>query len=641
MSVKRLINNIREEAHIIPIVLSLFLVPIFFNPFFVYSFTQGKEIVFKSIILLTLIILSLILIKKKTLRPKNIFKSSIFILLIIQLLIYLITNTLSNTPVVTLYGTYSRGFGFIIEMFLGFFIVYCSLTLSEKNISKLLKITFVSGVIVAICAILQKAGINPLFINYDIKIFAGRAFGFLGNPSYLGQFMLLISVIGGYFSISEKATKTKLLFIAGTLIVLGALIFSGTRTAIAGLIVAIILISIKYVSILIKIIRKALMPIVIAFCAVIIIIISIPSERYSLSDTALRSLYSRMEIWKGAINLITQKPLTGYGEETFYIYFPEVATKKFFTLEEDINTSADRVHNESLEIFFSHGIFAFLIYLALFGTIITIFFKTRSKTISILALLIIANIIQDQLSFPDITICVLISFCLGGMIALSSDEKIEIVIGNKIRYALSILFILLALATGYYTVYKPSMSQLAYTKSHENYSGNYSVAINKHKEALDYTPYYSELWYDLMFIDPSSMEKALFYLEQIEKDSGNVLAWKGNFYANTDPQKASEYYIMALEKNPYNPNWIRAFADMLYKNEDYENALYMYDKYLESVPDFWKWAENIDNLSEKDRNSYETFLKHTPFFWGTVKKINNIINSIDYPKLHLYISPAI
>jgi len=352
----------------------------------------------------------------------------------------------------------------------------------------------------------------------------------------------------------------------------------------------------------------------------------LPRDRFSLSDAALRSFNSRLEIWNGTINLIKKKPLLGYGEETFYIYFPEIITKKFLTLEENININADRIHNETLEILFSHGIFALLVYLTLLIVIFRLFFKTKNKLIVLLSLLIIANNIQNQFAFPDITISIIIAFCLGGLIASqakNSEEKI-IEVKRWKRYLLALMVLLLSIYIGVFTIYKPYMSQLAYADSRKNYSVDYSIAVNKHKEALKYTPYYSELWYELMFIDPSSMERALFYLEQIDGNSGNVLAWKGNFYADEDPQKASEFYTKALEKNPYHPNWIRAFADMLYKNGDYENALYLYNKYLEAIPDFWEWKDNSD---KRKQNSYETLLKNTPYFWGIIEKINNI-NSI-------------
>lgn len=620
------IRKFKKEAYSIPVLLSLFLVPLFFNPLFINSFTQGKEILFKSIIIITLAALALVLIYKKYFSIKKIFRSSIFLLLILQICIYLITNIFSNTPIVALYGTYSRGFGFIIQLFLLVFIIYGAFILSGKNISKLLKLTFVSGVIVAVYAILQKIGFDPFFANYDIDVFVERAFSFSGNPGYLGQLMLLNFIIGGYFVLFEKGKNKKIFYILGGLLILTALFFSGTRTALLGLFVVGVLISIRYFKILLEIIKKQKILIIIGFFAVAAIFAVLPQERYSFSDVALRSFNSRLEIWKGVLNLIEQNPLLGYGGETFYIYFPEIITKKFLTLEENIDMTADRIHNETLEIFFSHGIFAVFVYIMLLAVIFKTFFKTKDNKAALLALLIIANSIQNQFVFSDITISILIAFCFSGLIALQVKKRREKIIRiGKWRYLLAPAVLLFSIYIGIFTIYRPYMSQLSYAHSRENYAVDYSVAVNKHKEAIYYTPYYSELWYELMFIDPSSMERALFYLEQIDGNSGNVLAWKGNFYATEDLDKASEFYTMALEKNPYHPNWIRAFADMLYKNEDYENALYLYNKYLEAVPDFWKWRDDLDEYSSREQDSYRIFLKNTPYFWGVIEKIENII----------------
>jgi len=628
MNIRGFIKKISKEAYVTPVVLSLFLVPLFWNPSFIYTFTQGKEILFKAIILCTLLILVPILIRKKKYNLKNIFKSAIFFLLLLQICVYAITNVFSNTPIVTLYGTYTRGFGFIIELFLFVFLIYCSLVLSEKNISRLLKVAFISGFIIAIYAVFQKMGFNPLFKNYDINIFAGRAFSFSGNPSYLGQIMLLDIVIGGFLVASEINRKKKIMYILGTLVLLSTLLLSGTRTALAGLAVALILLAIKYFRPIINVIKKHKLVIIVGLVAIGIAFASLPQERYSLSNIALRSLNSRFEIWKGTVDLIKEKPLLGYGEETFYIHFPEIITKKFLTLEEDINVSADRIHNETLEIFFSHGIFAVIIYLLLLILVIKIFFRSKNKMAIVLALLIIANAVQNQFAFPDISISILIAFCFGGLVALEVKDSNEKIIEFKKwkRYLMAVVAVCLVLYIGFIAIYKPYMSQLAYSASQKNYAVDYTVTVNKHKEALACTPYYSELWYDLMFIDPSSMERSLFMLEQIEGNSGNVLAWKGNFYADKDQQKASEFYAEALKKNPYHPNWIRAFADMLYEQGDYENALYLYNQYLEAIPDFWKWADNLETHTPKERASYETFLKHTPYFWGIIEKIDHIIS---------------
>lgn len=626
MDIRGFTEKISKEAYIAPIALSLFLIPLFWHPSFIYSFTQGKEILFKIIILCIFLISAHIFIYKEKFSFKNIFKSSIFLILLIQICIYAITNVLSDTPIVTLYGTYSRGFGFLIELFLFAFLVYCSLVLSKENILKLLKITFISGLIVGIYAILQKIGFNPFFTNYDINIFEERTFSFLGNPSYLGQIMLLNTIIGGFLATFEKNRNKKIIYITGTIIFLSTIFLSETRTALIGLAVVLTLLAVKYFRSIINILKKYKLIIITGTLLFGVVFAILPQERYSFSDIALRSLNSRMEIWKGTIDLIKEKPLQGYGEETFYIYFPETITKKFLTLEEDINVSADRIHNETLEIFFSHGVFAVIIYLLLLAFIIRIFFKSKNNITTGLALIIIANTVQNQFAFPDIVINILITFSLGGLIAseINDPDKIIFKLKEWKRYIVATLILLFVGYSGFITIYKPFMSQLAYAESKDNYSVDYTTAINKHKEALYFTPYYSELWYELMLIDPSSMERALFMLEQIEGNSGNVLAWKGNLYANTDPQKASDYYIKALEKNPYHPNWIRAFADMLYEQGDYENALYLYSKYLESIPDFWKWADNLEEHTPKEQKSYETFLKHTPYFWKILEKMDSI-----------------
>src|SRR3990167_2754510 len=124
MRMRDFIKKISTEAYIVPIAVSLFLMPVFWNPSFLFSFTQGKEILFRIILLGTLLIFVPIIIYKKDYKLRNILRSPIFILLLLQISIYAITNAFSSTPLVTLHGTYSRGFGMIMELFLFAFVIY-------------------------------------------------------------------------------------------------------------------------------------------------------------------------------------------------------------------------------------------------------------------------------------------------------------------------------------------------------------------------------------------------------------------------------------------------------------------------------------------------------------------------------------
>jgi O-antigen ligase len=622
------LKKLQKEAYLIPIYLCLFLIPIFYFPIFRNSFTQGKEILLKLLIVITFTIAIVHVLRKKKISLKPIWKNKILILLGAAGLLILYTNTFSPTPIIALYGTYSRGFGMIIKMFLAAFILYGALNLNDKTITKALKVVFISGVLVGIYAILQKLGIDPLFTNYDTDLFVGRTFSSMGNPGYLGQFSMLIFIVGMYLTFNAKSKLDKIIYGVLTAIPLAALIFSQTRGAMLALGASFFLMILRYrkqIFQYIKKLRRSLKIgiIVVACLSVIAGILLVSNEKLALKETATRSLSSRFQIWKGAIHLIQQRPFTGFGEESFYVYAPEIITKEFLTLEENINLSIDRIHNEFLEVVFSHGIFVGLIYLILFGLLLKIFLTSKNKLEALLALLIVGNVIQNQFAFPDITMSLFISFCLGGIIAIQTAKKKSISWSGhfKFRYVLIGLVLLIGGFVFVKTVLYPFMSQISYANSHKNYSISYDIAINEHKEATRYTPYYSELWYELMFLDSSSMPRALHYLEQIEGESGNLLAWQGNYYSDSDPAKSSQYFLRALEKNPYQPSWIRAYADMLYKNGEYAGALYLYNQYLEAVPEFWKWSDGIEERSAADQKSYRIFFKNVPDFWVTVERV--------------------
>ena len=611
----------------IPIVICLFLVPIFYNPFFVNSFTQGKELLFKFVILVTLIVVPVYWLLQRSFKIKPLLKSVIFIFLAIGAFFVLISTILSPTPIITLYGTYGRGFGLFTEFFLFCYVIYCAFVLDEKAVTILLRYAFIGGVIVGSYGLLQKIGFDFLFHNYNKDVFVGRIFSFMGNPGYLGQLMLLDFIVGVFFIFNSPKRLEKLLYVVGSSIVFIALWFSQTRTSLLALLVCSLLVVFKYGKGIYEFFKKIKFKykLISSICVVLlgILLIFLPKDRFSFDDESLRSLNSRSEIWKGAISLIQKRPWFGYGQETFSIYSPEIINKEFLTLEEDVHLSIDRIHNELLETVFSYGIFTGIVYLSFVIYLFWKYFKQKEKVPILLALLVIANILQNQFAFSDISISLFMGFCLAGLVASEIKNKREISISlNKITVYFLVFFISITGFGLYYeTICKPFLSQLAYAESQNNYSKSYDIAVAEHKKAIFYAPNYSELWYELMSLDPSSMPRALENIKRIEGDSGDLLAWEGNYYADSDPEKASQKYLQALEKNPYYPDWIRSYADMLYKNGDNEDALYLYKQYLEAVPDFWKWKDTLDQHTLKERTSYRIFFKNVPDFWKTVDRV--------------------
>jgi O-antigen ligase len=615
-----------KEACTLPGV-SLFLVPLIYFPFLQSSFTQGKELSFKLLLLGAFCFLLAYALKKSKLHVRTIGDSALFTFLLAQLVLHAFSNFLSDTPLVSMYGTFSRGGGFIFELYLFGFLLWNAFFLSQERLQKVLKLLWLSASLVALYAGLQKLGADFLFQNYATNLFQGRVFSSLGNPSLLGQFMSLSTVLSFYLFIQEKQKSRKVIFALSGLWMLTVLLLSGTRAAVLGLLGLGALLAIKYHKQIWQLLRKNLWKVTLLIPLFALVLLFTPAGRFDLSSLSLRSLYSRFEIWKGTADLVEEHWVLGYGQETFYIHFPEVVTKEFLTLEEDVNISADRVHNEWLQEIYDHGIFAGLLYLVLLVVLFKKFFTSNRAEEILLSALLLTNSFQNQLSFPDPTLQVLVAFTWGALIALESRETTLQWFWPKRKQVLAACVGgLLIVVLVFQTVARPFAAHFYYTKAQHN--TEYETVITAMKSALTWAPYYSELWYELMFLDPSSMERALQNLEVIDGESGDVLAWKGNFYAESDPQLAAQYFLDALEKNPYHPNWLRAFGDMLYANGDCETALYIYQQYIEAVPDYWKWTLDLESYTEAQQKSYETFFKHAPYFFGTLEKMEACSNRL-------------
>lgn len=603
--------------------LSLFVIPLFFAPYLQSSFVEGKEALLKVLILLSLFLIGLSVYKQKTWNVRNVEEGFLFKLLFLQILIHALSDFFSSSNIVSLYGTFSRGGGLIMELYLFTFLIVVSSLCSKDELRQGLRWTWVAGVVVAIYAVLQKLGLEFFFKNYATTIFDGRVFSFLGNPSLLGQFMMMTVIIGAHLLFTSKTKVQAILYAVGTIGMATVLLMSGTRSAVLGLLILGLAVALKHHRQLFTLIWKNKKRGLLVLPIILLGIHFAPTDRFSFSTTAFRSLFSRFEIWKGAVQLIGKSPWLGYGQETFYIHSPEILSKEFLTLEENINIGIDRVHNETLEEIYEHGVPAGLLYLFTVLYLTVRFFKTKSQEETVFLGLFLANTVQNQLSFPDITLALVATFCLAGGVACEKEEmkEVKIKMSSKKRTLLIAALSLSLCAVAYWTLVKPLIAQRFYTESKPTVTTDYEEAVTRLKTALTWAPYYGEWWYELMMLDPSSMERALFNLTILEGDSGNVLAWKGNYYAESNPELSADYFLKALALNPNHPNWIQAFAKMAMDHGDCTTALYLYAQYLEAIPDYWKWTD-VESMTEKQQKSYRGFFKTAPYLYQTFEKID-------------------
>jgi len=619
-------KKIKKETLFVYIGLGLFFVPFVFFSGFSNSFVRGKEIFVYCYLLLGLVLFffKLMMDKSHKIIINNIFGSPVYKILFLIVFLLLIVSLTTPTPGINFWGTFIRGGGVLYCLILFFYISFIGLFVNRKISENFLLFPIISGTLVSIYGIIQFLGFDFLFSAFNTKFFDGRVFSFLGNPAYLGQFLTLILIPVLYFIFkhhTERKLKKMSVFLVLFLLIFSVIVLTQTRTAMVGIFFVFLFLAVKNLKRIYLFCVKN--KIILLLFALIISISALGvrsfSDRFSFSDLATRSLNSRVEIWKGTIELILDRPFLGYGLENFQVYFPEVASKTFLTLEENININADRIHNESLEVLFSLGVFGLILYFLLFIFLSIGFFKEKMPLYSYFYLIPLTNMVQNQFAFSDASILFLVVSILGIIVARESKTKKTV----PIKKYLIVLFIPLVILLAKMKIFDAIMCELNYFKYTNSVGLSYSDAMYHLKESQYYAPFYSELWYEMMMVDESSMKRALENIRKTEGASGNYLAWMGNYFANFDPERASEYYIKAIEKNPNNPNWLRAFGDMLCSYGDKESASIIYDRYLDSIPEIWKWGNEYDNLSDSKKKTYNTFIKTTPYFLDLLKKIEN------------------
>jgi O-antigen ligase len=603
----------------------LLVIPLFFLKDFQSTFAHSKEILFKLLILLFLLSLSLIFAKRQQISFNSFLKNKIFLGLLSFLTIYILVTIFSVTPIPAYYGSSMRGFGLLTLLYLSIWYLLCVCLLDKKDYRIYLLMISVGSFLVGGYAILQKFGLEIFFKNHNLDIFVGRSFSTLGNPSYLGQFMSITFFTNSYLLFTEDVFKKKIYFGISSLVTLFALFASESRAAILALVIGLVLVCLKFLNLKrLKQNKKTVLIVLLALVATSALGLTLVDlSRFQINSFALRSLDSRFNLWNSALQLITENPF-GHGLETFRIYFQETLHSDFFLLEENLNSFADRIHNETLGVLFTGGIVALLAYIYLIIQIFKVYFKSKDKLKLLIAITIIVNIVQNQFSFIDFSSSIILLFLLA-ILSIDREKKHNIHLKSKSKVYLIALVIVLFIAKSFYShIYEPTQFQRYYRFYNVFKPISYDNSVLSLKTSISYFPYYSKPWFDLMILDASSMPRSLHFLKQIDVGSPEVIAWEANYYSVIDIDKSVMLFEELIKVNPKNPHWIRAYGDALYKNDLLDDALVQYQKYLELVPEFWKWRDEIDSKTKEQQRQYRIFFKNVPDFWNTVNRVEEI-----------------
>lgn len=331
--------------------------------------------------------------KPASFSARKLLSSPLVIAVFVFTFIFLLAGFLGYNPSASFWSNFERGEGGlqILHLFI-FFALMVLLFRDEKSWRKMLKLSILAAVLMIsyglLAAVYNKAGqqVFPSFMGPSLCDPNVRFSGSLGNPAYLGTFMIFslfftAVLLNKGWKVYKKWLKWLL---AGLLVFFSlALLFSQTRGALLGLIAGIIF-GLFYL--LFSLPKGKMRKIVFAGTVIFIIIGGLVFQfRHSLNlmpfcknDTGANrilditpdatSFQTRLLLWKQALILTKERPLLGWGPENFSPAFEKHYRPEF-------TVWFDRAHSVYFDYLAETGILGFLSYLGIFAVFYWQFFK--------------------------------------------------------------------------------------------------------------------------------------------------------------------------------------------------------------------------------------------------------------------------
>ena len=261
---------------------SILLVPIVFSPETFLGFYQlPKELILhlSGSLIFSLLVLKLIIDPASTFSKIIQYKAALSLLLIL-LLSTIISAIFSINPYGSFWGREYGVSGYSAHTIFSLIMISWGIIInsSEENHQKNILLTVLaSTTIVSFLALVQNfiPAIFPTFTFYH----QDRIVSTLGNPIYLGSFLLLGSLISIFYFLSYQNITTKrqsfLIYLIITSIQISGLLLTLSRGPIIGFIIGYLLMAISYIYLNLRSVRKILALFLLPFF-ISILIINIP-----------------------------------------------------------------------------------------------------------------------------------------------------------------------------------------------------------------------------------------------------------------------------------------------------------------------------------------------------------------------------
>lgn len=639
------------------IIITLALIPLIFTTKLSSPFVFPKILFFRAIVTLMAgaWIIKIIEEKKRDfLKVKFALPIGLFLFAYILSTVFSIDKTASFWGINHLQTESLYTFVFYA---LFFFLIADNLR-DRKIIKRAVEVVILASLPVSLYGILQHFGID--FISDWSNDVSSRIISSIGNPAYLGHYLIMIMPLTlAWFFLLKNFQKRIIVFLI-FILQLAALSFTYSRAAwlglAGGLFLFFLLWGLKKKNKLIWLAPLAVFLLISIFASVFYFNPSLAENfkensfisRFASSftlrdDTSL----SRLTVWKTGWQIIKEKPILGHGPQTFIYTFNSHYPPSLLKYEKQDFGSA---HNQLIDLAASHGILGLGIFLFLlayfFYAAAKLFFRTENYFKQMLCLASLCSVsaffIENQFIFANPVSYVYFYFFLGLVSSLHNSNEEEIFSKEKQKKARSSSFYPLVLIFVLTLVYLTSFLPLTANKYYQKAMASQSIedriylleqSVNS-AGGLSFNLYYAKLSEEYLNLakilyKKDKIKEAEKILKMAEELSQEIIAkqplnidfylFLGNLYnywgENIDPEKtelADQYYKKAIELAPGKQELYWHWGYRLFFRGRQESALEKFRQAVNldpSVPEPYFKLAQIYKLMGQDMESEKYFQK--------------------------------
>lgn len=601
------------------------VLPLAVNPFGTFPYEIPKQVM----LILGVCFALLYFVFLPAGRPVLNFNRWVFLFAGFWLLSLLISTIFSVAPTESFWGSTERMQGlYTWILYLLHFFICLQIFGMGRGLRPWRKVFFdlVAGVgaVLSVYAILQHWGVDPLGIS-DISEASGRSFATIGQPNFLGQylifpfFIIFVRIFGG-MGWKKRGGLAAVLFIIAF-----GLWTTLNRASILGIVVGVLLFFLhrfgrKFVTGGSRIFK---------FIAVGALVMA-GLAFFLISIGGARSVNSRVALIKPLAPLIREHWLVGAGPETMYQTYQKVLSPEIYRTE-NLYDIPDRIHNEPLQILLDQGVLGLIVYLVLIGFLVGEFFRGKSFSIEQGAAFfaIIAYLISVQFSFSIAThmtnlLAMLAIFLVAG---LPFEEKI-LAFKNCLLH-LTLKIIAVAVCVFYlYSGFAMLMADIHFEKAISTYFSDDAGSISSFDLAVRLNPHSRHYLYsasNLLSAKEPSIVSESGYLKKLGSLSGYGyhyhLAMANYFSRVGGTEKIDKSFRLAAEQAPNWPFVWQQWGRSLFEREDYAGAIEKYEKLVELAPPYWKWSVGLDDRTFAEREKYRLFRKNNELFYMALHQL--------------------